>query len=228
MAMSGLFPVTSAASKKGFAACAMLLALAIPARANAQSTPPEAPISGAQRADWIVDGIVSRRSLMGGIADAVWQTTDDTPAEWEQGLTGFDKRYAAREADVAISSAIEAGLGALWGEDPRYHPSRRSGIWSRTRYAVTTVVLAPRTDGRLRPAWARFAGNTLNNVIENAWLPPSATTPRQTALRSLDGFLGRLAGNLWDEFWPDVYPRLKKSAVFIRDRLLPHRGSSVL
>jgi hypothetical protein len=76
----------------------------------------------------------------------------------------------------------------------------------------------------LRLAWARFAGNTVNNVIENAWLPPSATTPRQTALRSLDGLLGRLAGNLWDEFWPDVYPRLKKSAVSIRDRFLPTRA----
>jgi hypothetical protein len=227
--MSGLFPVTSADSKrKGSAACAIFFALAIPARANAQSAPPDVPISGAQRADWIVDGIVSRRSLMGGIAGAVWQTTEDTPAEWGQGWSGFDKRYAAREADVAISNSIEAGLGALWGEDPRYHPSRRRGIWSRTRYAVTTVVLAPRTDGRLRLAWARFAGNTVNNVIENAWLPPSVTTPRQTALRSLDGLLGRLAGNLWDEFWPDVYTRLKKSAVSIRKRLLPRRGSSVL
>jgi len=30
------------------------------------------------------------------------------------------------------------------------------------------------------------------------------TTPGQTALRSANGLLGRLAGNLWEEFWPDI------------------------
>ena len=50
--------------------------------------------------------------------------------------------------------------------------------------------------------------NVFNNVIENAWLPPSVTTPGQTALRSANGLLGRLVGNLWDEFWPDVRKRI--------------------
>jgi hypothetical protein len=43
-----------------------------------------------------------------------------------------------------------------------------------------------------------------NNVIENAWLPPSATTWQSTAVRSANGFLSRAAGNLWEEFWPDL------------------------
>ena len=75
---------------------------------------------------------------------------------------------------------------------------------------MKTVVLAPRPDGHLAPAWGRYAGNVFNNVIENAWLPPSMTTPGQTALRSANGLLGRLVGNLFDEFWPDVRRRLQK------------------
>ena len=75
---------------------------------------------------------------------------------------------------------------------------------------MKTVVLAPRRDGRLAPAWGRFAGNVVNNVIENAWLPPSVTTPAQTALRSVDGLAGRLIGNLWDEFWPDCRKRIHR------------------
>jgi hypothetical protein len=47
-------------------------------------------------------------------------------------------------------------------------------------------------------------------VIENAWLPPSVTTPGQTAVRSANGLAGRLLGNLWDEFWPDVRRRLRE------------------
>jgi hypothetical protein len=163
------------------------------------------PVDGAQRVEWIVDGTVGRRSLfvVGPLA-TVWQTGFNTPSEWGQGASGIAKRYAQREADVAISNTIEAGLGALWGEDPRYIPSGRRGIWARARYAMKTVVLAQRRDGSLRPAWGRYAGNVVNNLIENTWLPPSVTTGRQTAWRSGLGLLGRLGGNAWEEFWPDV------------------------
>lgn len=169
------------------------------------------PITEAQRIDWIVDGTIGRKSLfvVGPLATA-WQTGFNTPDEWERGGSGIAKRYAQREADVAISNSIEAGLGALWGEDPRYIPSGRKGIWPRARYAIKTVFLAQGRDGRLRPAWGRYAGNTLNNLIENAWLPPSVTTSGQTALRSGMGMLGRLGGNAWEEFWPDVVRRFRK------------------
>jgi hypothetical protein len=169
------------------------------------------PITPAQRVDWTVDGTIGKRSLtvVGPLATA-WQTGFNTPEEWGRGFSGVAKRYAQREADVAISNTIEAGLGALWGEDPRYIPSGRKGIWPRARYAMKTVFLAQRRDGSLRPAWGRYAGNTLNNLIENTWLPPSMTTGRQTAIRSGLGMLGRLGGNAWEEFWPDIARRLRK------------------
>jgi hypothetical protein len=169
------------------------------------------PVTPAQRVDWIVDGTIGKRSLtlVGPLATA-WQTAFNTPDEWGRGFSGVARRYAQREADVAISNTIEAGLGALWGEDPRYIPSGRKGIWPRARYAMKTVFLAQRRDGSLQPAWGRYAGNTLNNLIENTWLPPSMTTGRQTALRSGLGMLGRLGGNAWEEFWPDVARRVRK------------------
>ena len=199
---------------------ALSLLLVAPAAALCQPAadpppPPTAdhyvPITGVQRIDWIVDGTVGRRSLtvVGPLA-TVWQTGFNSPEEWGRGAAGIAKRYAQREADVAISNTIEAGLGALWGEEPRYIRSGRKGIWPRARYAMKTVFLTQRRDGRLKPAWGRFAGNTVNNLIENTWLPPSVTTPGQTALRSGLGMLGRLGGNAWEEFWPDVVRRFKK------------------
>jgi hypothetical protein len=145
-----------------------------------------------------------------GVLGATWQTGWNTPEEWGRTASGFGKRYAAREADVALSNTIEAGLGAIWGEDPRYIPAPRGPVRSRVLYAMKTVMLAQRRDGHLAPAWGRYAGNTVNNLIENTWLPPSVTTAGQTALRSANGFLGRLLGNLWEEFWPDVRKRLRK------------------
>ena len=167
-----------------------------------------APINGIERINWIVEGMLGPRSLAVGVISSTWQTSGRIPDEWSRSAYGFRERYLEREADVAISNTIEAGLGGLWGEDPRYIRAPRGSIRSRAAYAVKTVVLAPRADGQLKPAWGRFAGNVFNNVIENAWLPPSMTTPGETALRSTNGMLGRLAGNLWDEFWPDIRTRL--------------------
>jgi hypothetical protein len=168
-------------------------------------------VDAGQRVNWIVGGTIGPRSLfvVGPLA-ALWQTGFNQPSEWQRTWSGIGKRYIQREADVAISNTIEAGLGAIWGEDPRYIPSGRRGIGARARYAITTTFLAQRPDGHLAPAWGRFAGNTVNNLIENAWLPPSVTTPGQTALRSALGLLSRLGGNAWEEFWPDVRKRFKK------------------
>jgi hypothetical protein len=169
------------------------------------------PVDGDQRVTWIVDGTIGPRSLfVVGPLGALWQTAFNQPSEWQQSWSGFGKRYVEREADVAISNTIEAGLGAIWGEDPRYIKSGRRGIGTRARYAVKTTFLAQRRDGHLAPAWGRFAGNTVNNLIENAWLPPSVTTPGQTVLRCALGLLTRMGGNAWEEFWPDVRRLLKK------------------
>lgn len=168
------------------------------------------PITVGERGNWIVGSTVGPFSLGLGVTAATITTAWDTPREWGRSWDGFGKRYMEREADVAISVAMEAGFGAIWGEEPRYIPSGRRGIWPRARYAMKTVFLAQRRDGHLAPAWGRYLGNTLNNVVENAWLPPSMTTVGGTLSRTGLGFLGRLGGNLWEEFGPDAMRALAR------------------
>jgi hypothetical protein len=192
------------------AALALLSASRLAAQPAAE--PPSAiayqPIRPGGRVEWIVDGTFGAQSLATGVAAATLGTGLDVPPEWRRSWDGFGRRYLQREADVAISGSIEAGLGALWSEEPRYIRSARKGIWPRARYALKTVLLSQRRDGHLAPAWGRYASNVVNNVVENAWLPPTATTWQATTLRSVSGFLGRAGGNLWNEFWPDVHRRV--------------------
>jgi hypothetical protein len=178
----------------------VLAALILPTVAAAQ--PPAKPEAR-------VDGTIGLKSLtvVGPIGTA-WQTAWNTPSEWGQTWSGAGKRYVQRLADVAISNSIEAGLGAIWGERANYIPSHKQGVKPRLGYALKTVFLAYRPDGHLAPAWGRYAGNTVNNLIENTWLPPSVTTWQQTTWRSASGFATRALGNVWEEFWPDVSKRL--------------------
>lgn len=179
--------------------------------ASSSADPSIAPINPSLRVRWLLDGAVGFKSLIVvGPLSAAWETAWNQPEEWGHSWSGFGKRYLEREADVAIANTIEAGLGAIWGEDPRFVPSHKRGIWPRAGFAIKTTFVAPGRDGRFRPAWGRYAGKTVKNVIENEWLPPSARTTKQMLLRTAQGFAGRLLGNLWDEFWPDVRDRLRR------------------
>jgi hypothetical protein len=191
----------------------LIAAMLVSARAFAQPPTPgpraDQPMTGADRVHWIVDGTIGLKSLtvVGPIGTA-WQSAWNIPSEWGQTWNGAGKRYLQREADVAISNTLEAGLGAIWGERADYVRSGKRGIKPRLGYALKTVFLAHRPGGHLAPAWGRYAGNTFNNLIENTWLPPSATTWQQTVWRSASGFGTRAIGNVWEEFWPDLSRRL--------------------
>jgi len=188
----------------------LLLVVFTPAAALAQQQTPriDEPMTAHERIHWIVDGTLGPKSLGVGALAAAWNTAWNVPEEWGQTWSGAGKRYLQREADVAISNSIETGVGAIWGERSDYIPSGKRGIKPRVGYALKTVFLAHRPDGHLAPAWGRVAGNTINNLIENSWLPPSATTWQQTTWRSAAGFGSRAIGNVWEEFWPDLSRRV--------------------
>src|SRR2546423_1500250 len=187
----------------------LALVVLLSATVSAQQSPRiDMPMTSRERIHYIVDGTIGPKSLGVGVIAAAWQTAWNVPDEWGQTWSGAGKRYLQREADVAISNSIEAGLGALWGERADYIRSGKKGVKPRLGYALKTVFLAHHPDGHLEFAWARLGGNTINNLIENTWLPPSATTWQQTTWRSASGFGTRALGNVWEEFWPDVSRRV--------------------
>ena len=64
--------------------------------------------------------------------------------------------------------------------------------------------LARNKDGENIPAYARYAATGGNNFLSNTWRAPSEATVGHAAVRVLIGFLGRMSGNAFAEFWPDV------------------------
>jgi hypothetical protein len=188
--------------------------LAVPAGAQETLVPPIAaaplyvPPTPADRLNWVIDGTASIPAIGVTAIDSAWSTRWNWPEEWGRGVKGFGRRFADETASGAISDAIEAGVGTLWGEDPRYQRAPPGTTWRRVRHALLATVVAPRRDGHLAPAWGRFGAIAGATQIQNTWLPRSARTPSSTAWRVADDFIWRGASNVWDEFWPDVRKRL--------------------
>lgn len=170
--------------------------------------PVYAPPTTGERVTWVIEGSTSLPALLFNAVGAGMATQANWPKEWGRGIKGLGFRFADEEGYATACNAIEAGVGAIWSEDPRYHPSAHRGLRRRARHALLATIVAPRRDGHLAPAWGRFGAIAATMGIENAWLPPSAKTPGQTAWRVADDLSGRLLSNLWDEFWPDVRGRL--------------------
>jgi hypothetical protein len=188
----------------------MVLVITAP-RASAQiidkgeSVPNYHPITAGGRFDWFRTSSVGPVSLLlAGPISAGFGTAVDRPKEYGTHWDGFGKRYGMRLTGISTGSAIEASLGALWGEDPRYFRSPEHSFGARVGYVVKTTFLAPHRDGSWHPAYARFAGNVGNNFLSNTWRADSESSARDAAVRCIWGVTNRMAGQAFSEFWPDV------------------------
>jgi len=162
------------------------------------------PITPKQRLKWYVTSGVGPVSLLTGIFSAGMGTATNSPREYGPHWEGFGKRYAMRFSGVGTSNAMEGGLGTLWGEDPRYFRTKNSPFKQRVGNIIKMTFMAPRPDGHVAIAYARLAAIPGSNFLANTWRADSSADAEHAALRTLYGFLGRMGGNAFREFWPDI------------------------
>ncbi len=168
------------------------------------------PITPQGRLNWMVANTIGPASLLSGGISAGWGTMLDRPMEYGTHWDGFAKRYGMRLTGIATSNSMESGLGALWGEDPRYFRDAGQPFGRRVRRVVKMTFLSEDRNRRTAPAYARFAAISGSNFMSNAWRPDSEANTAHAVGRIGIGFLGRMGKNAFDEFWPDVKQRVFK------------------
>lgn len=165
---------------------------------------PYTTISGKDRVKRAALVTIGPQSLLVGTLLAGIDTAQNTPHEYGPHWDGFAKRYGMRFSGVAASAAMEAGLGAMWGEDPRYVSDPSLAFKGRLRNIFVMTVAARDRDANLRPAYARFIAIGGSNFLSNTWRADSEANTSDALTRIGYGFLAKIAGNAWLEFGPDV------------------------
>lgn len=179
--------------------------------AAAQTAPsPYQPITGGGRFEWAIMNTINLPSFGVGLINAGWGTYFNEPKEYGTSLEGFGKRFGIRLTGVAVSNTMESGLGAVWGEDPRYPRADGQPFVQRAGHIVKMTFMARNHEGHIVPAYARYAAIGGSNFLSNAWRADSDATVRHATVRIGLGFLGRLGINTYYEFWPDVKDKLFK------------------
>jgi hypothetical protein len=169
---------------------------------------PYTPITRQERFKWFVYESIGPTSIAFGVANSAYNTALDDPYEYRGTWSGFGKRFGIRESTVSLGNAIEAGLGSIWGEDPRYFRAPERPFKGRVGNIIRQTLLAKYPDGRFGPAYARYTGIVGNNFISNAWRAPSESGAGDALTRVGWGFVSRMGSNAFVEFWPDVKRRV--------------------
>jgi len=175
-----------------------------------QSHTPYVPITPQQRLRWFLRSTVGVESLLfAGPFSAGWGTAFDHPHEYNTSWEGFGQRYGMRLSGVSTGNAMEASIGALWGEDPRYFRTQDQPFKKRVVNVIDLTFRAYRDDGERHFAYARIAGNVGNNFLSNTWRVPSDSDWQSASIRVVEGIGAKAVGNAVYEFVPDLWKKLR-------------------
>jgi hypothetical protein len=141
--------------------------------------------------------------FVAGALAALGQMTDQH-SEFGQGMEGYGKRLGGSVADQLIGNLMtESVMPSLLREDPRYFRRGQGGIWSRTGYAASRVLVARNDHGRWTFNAAEVGGNAIGAAIGNAYYPGERhwgdNFERFYSQMATDAF-----SQVLKEFWPDI------------------------
>ncbi|HXS77641.1 MAG TPA: hypothetical protein VN753_15780 [Terracidiphilus sp.] len=167
------------------------------------------PITPRARLKWFVRSTIGGTSLIGGLFSSGLGTAIDTPSEYGPHWDGFAKRYGMRLTGISTGNAMEAALGAAWGEDPRYFTAIQSPFGSRVKNIVDLTFRAYGADRQRHLAYARYTATLGNNFLSNTWRAQSEADWQHALVRTAEGFGVRALSNTFREFAPQVWNKLR-------------------
>ena len=128
----------------------------------------------------------------------------DKPSEWEQGASGYSKRFANILGQYSIQRTVTFGLGSALHEDNRYFNSGKKGLWSRTGYAVASGILARHDDGSRHLSISQLGGVAAGTFLSRSWQPPSQHSPGDGAVSFGISMACNMGFGVVKEFLPDL------------------------
>ena len=128
----------------------------------------------------------------------------DKPSEWEQGASGYGKRFANILGQYAIQRTVTFGLGSALHEDNRYFNSGKKGLWYRTGYAAASGILARHDDGTRHLSFSQLGGVAAGAFLSRYWQPSSQRSAGDGAVSFGITMASNIGFGVVKEFLPDL------------------------
>ena len=126
-----------------------------------------------QRFNRFVNSTVGPFSLARSAVSAGVNQWRDHPEEWEQGASGYAKRFGSSFGKHAIQQTVTYGLDEALGLDTGFRRSTRTGFGPRLKDALLENVTSRNRKGERVVSVPRFAGAYTSAIIRaETWYPP--------------------------------------------------------
>jgi len=128
-------------------------------------------------------------------------------------MQGWGKRFGATLADTESRRFIQTfALSAILHQDPRYFPSHRRTLISRSWYAATRVVITRNDSGDNTFNTSELLGALFTSSLQNSYYPRHDRNFGETMNRFSGALSSDAIGNLLREFTPDMKRLFRKHA----------------
>jgi len=134
----------------------------------------------------------------------------DKPEEWEQGGSGYGKRFANILGQYSIQRTVTFGLSSALHEDNRYFNSGKHGVWPRTGYALASGFLARHDDGSRSFSISQVGGVAAGAFLSRLWQPASQGSAANGAVSFGLTMASNAGFSILKEFLPDLGRALTK------------------
>ncbi len=168
------------------------------------------PLTQQERTKLYLNTMVSPLGYVKAGFSAAIDQWKGSPSEWEQGASGYGKRFANILGQYSIQRTVTFGLGSVLHEDNRYFNSGRKGLWSRAGYAIASGVLARRDDGSRHLSISQLGGVAAGAFISRSWLPPSQHSAGDGAVSFGITMGSNMGFAVVKEFLPDIGRLIRK------------------
>ena len=134
----------------------------------------------------------------------------DKLEEWEQGASGYGKRFANIIGQYSIQRTVTFGVGSVLHEDNRYFNSGKHGFWPRAGYSMASGILARHDDGSRHISISQLGGVAAGAFLSRTWQPPSQHSLGDGAVSFGISMASNMGFGVVKEFLPDVGRAISK------------------
>ena len=143
-------------------------------------------------------------------------TLDQAEDQWPEyggGVQGWGKRFGTTLADTESRRFIQTvALSTILHQGPRYFPSHRRSLISRSWYAATRVVITRNDSGNNTFNTSELLGTLFTSSLQNSYYPRRERNFSETMNRFTGALSSDAIGNLQREFTPDMKRLFRKHA----------------
>jgi hypothetical protein len=137
------------------------------------------------------------------------------PREWRQGAKAFGRNYGDQLAEYVGFSTAQTLTGIITTEDLRYVPSKSHNALARSFHALAFTFVDRSNASHPMPALSNFVGAAAGGFLANAYLHSGFNNTTHAGQRATILLGGAAAGNLYQEFEPQIPKPVRVIFMFI-------------